>query len=446
MEHETTPTQQPGHHPVGRTRRNLRRIVAWVQSCWHCLCSPMKWIFTALGTWFGRWPLFATILVWVLLALKALVLVSQVLMGTWIWDLHITAIDSLEVVRISLTIIGGIGAVGYLVIKYQERQANSREEHRTVIQTHHRSFTEAIDMMGNTSIATRIAGVHALASAGTQDRELQSTIIDILCGYLRMERIQDRVVESCILDTIAGVLAKDGQTSWRQDLVIDLHGASLSENFHLTNCTIRGMNLEDMITNGVFILRNVTITGTCLSSYALFTNTLGIHHCTFQMGVGCSYMRATCAAVITDSVFSAPNSYESHLILSRTGSHFTSCKRAAVNLVGAQFTGSFMAQRVECNTDCLLADPSNWGSFHPRPRVRPIFGTITENPDGSVVGLSKCVLQDVTFNEVLLADGMDPIYLRKSIMGGVTISREDVREHIRRCIKAAGDTPRTTTV
>ena len=75
---------------------------------------------------FGTWPLFGVILVWVVLALVVFTVLGW-LWGEgplWSWQRWLTnwrgpgvGAGSLDLVKVSLTTIGGIGGTGYLVIK-----------------------------------------------------------------------------------------------------------------------------------------------------------------------------------------------------------------------------------------------------------------------------------------------------------------------------------------
>ena len=112
-----------------------------------------KWEDASLGE---KLTLLGFIALWVFLAAVTFIGICYGFLGSMIWDLHPETKNILEVVRISLTIVGGIGAVGYLVIKYQERQAGLREERRTVNQLDRRRFGEAIALFGSENTITRM--------------------------------------------------------------------------------------------------------------------------------------------------------------------------------------------------------------------------------------------------------------------------------------------------
>ena len=63
---------------------------------------------------------------------------------------------SLDRIKVTLTALGGVGAVGYLVIKYRERAALERGEADE-------KLVRAVQQLGDASPQVRIAGVYALA-------------------------------------------------------------------------------------------------------------------------------------------------------------------------------------------------------------------------------------------------------------------------------------------
>ena len=84
-----------------------------------------------------RQSLFGTILFWVLLALFAFTLLGWLWgegrlwsLDRWLtnWRSGSRGAEPLDLIKVSLTTIGGIGAVAYLIIKYRERAASERSE------------------------------------------------------------------------------------------------------------------------------------------------------------------------------------------------------------------------------------------------------------------------------------------------------------------------------
>lgn len=194
----------------------------------------------------GKNSLFITITIWVGLAIFAFLLVASLLGHTPIWNLKLT--DQESIVKTALTLVGGVGAVAYLVIKYQERQQAKRDEERAsreetrekdrLINT---KMQDAVNQLGSDKVSTRIAGVYALTDiADTYRGRYRQRVVDILCGYLRSDRTSyaldefgntvkdefgrlvksgssDEAVESTILDMFAVHLRKERRS--REDEV-----------------------------------------------------------------------------------------------------------------------------------------------------------------------------------------------------------------------------------
>lgn len=231
-----------------------------------------------------RWGLFGAIVFWVILAIAAFTVLG------WIWgsgsyfSLHRILVnwvgdelrtEPFERVKVSLTMIGGIGAVGYLVIKYRERAGVEHNEADV-------KLLSAVQQLGSDSPQVRIAGVYSLADlADTYGSSYHQRVVNILCGYLRVERgcwnspdgvevrshevkdtsglyytTNDGPVESTILNVLARHLRKGRVDSHprfqvKQDVAddqlwcdceIDLHGVHFTERVRLWGITCRWLN------------------------------------------------------------------------------------------------------------------------------------------------------------------------------------------------------------
>ena len=197
----------------------------------------------------GKIPLFITITIWVGLAIFAFLLVASLLGHTPIWNLQLTNQES--IVKTALTLVGGVGAVAYLVIKYQERQQAKRNEERArreetreedrLINT---KMQDAVNQLGSDKVSTRISGVYALTDiADTYRGGYRQRVVDILCGYLRSDRTSyaldefgntvkdefgrlvksgssDEAVESTILDVFAVHLRKERRRSRENEVTV----------------------------------------------------------------------------------------------------------------------------------------------------------------------------------------------------------------------------------
>ena len=233
---------------------------------------------------FGTWPLFGVILVWVVLALVVFTVLGW-LWGEgplWSWQRWLTnwrgasaGASPLDVVKVSLTTIGGIGGTGYLVIKYRERASAERAERDAEQNRAEQRLLSGVQQLGSGSPQVRIAGVYALADvADIYKGAYRQRIVDILCGYLRTQRgtwkvvtdnqnaddsparkrdyvSSDGAVESTILNVLSRHLRKrrkalEPSQAVRQDVeddqlwcdcTLDLHGAVINEPINFSGAT-----------------------------------------------------------------------------------------------------------------------------------------------------------------------------------------------------------------
>jgi uncharacterized protein YjbI with pentapeptide repeats len=186
----------------------------------------------------------------VLLVLAAGLAAALVLIALT-WFNPRTVSEHLDVVKIALAVIAGIGGVVALVVAYRrqrlaeaaqrldeqgqrlaeaaQRLAEAREA-REQSKLYAERFGSASEMLGSDSAAVRLAGVHALANLADDWEEGRQTCIDVLCAYLRMppgpepdpeggsERhtawLAMREVRATVVRLIAAHLKRDSSRSW----------------------------------------------------------------------------------------------------------------------------------------------------------------------------------------------------------------------------------------
>ena len=271
---------------------------------WNRLWSRLSGWSSALGLVRGRrWPLFQSILFWVALSLVAYTFLGWV-WGTgafFSWERALTSwrigddTNPLDRVKVTLTALGGVGAVGYLVIKYRERAALERGEADE-------KLLRAVQQLGDASPQMRIAGVYALADvADTFEGPYHQRVVDILCGYLRTDRLlkdsngetrheltedgspddgkplsNDGAVESTILSVLASHLRAESHPPgadtnafkpgpWSQ-CTVDLHDTIFTEKANLSR----------------LFLGDIDLSGTTFTQYANFSDTEFKQHADFS--------------------------------------------------------------------------------------------------------------------------------------------------------------------
>lgn len=312
----------------------------------------------------GSWPLFWTILLWVVLALAVFTVLGW-LWGegpSWSWQRWLTNWRSagadagpLEVVKVSLTTIGGIGGTGYLVIKYRERASAERAERAAELarkdieqEKAEQKLLNAVQQLGSESPQVRIAGVYALADvADTYRGDYRQRVVNILCGYLRTPRgtwettgeeggttskkvyvSNDGAVESTVLEVLGRHLRKRREkTDHRKavtqlveddqlwcDCTIDLHGACFIEHLNFAGSTFElGTNVCDAV-----FWSGVDFSGSTFNSIAFkktrFVGDGNFEHSTFTSGAKFDDSRFKEAARFSHARFFGNVSFERILV------------------------------------------------------------------------------------------------------------------------------------
>ena len=255
---------------------------------------------------FGTWPLFGVILVWVVLALVVFTILGwlwgegPLWSGRWMtnWRGAGAGVGPLEVVKVSLTTIGGIGGTGYLVIKYRERASAERAERDAEQEQAEQRLLSAVQQLGSGSPQVRIAGVYSLASvADTYRGEYRQRVVSILCGYLRTQRGEwriidseqdgpegpgeDRVyvshdgaVESTVLEVLIRHLRKRREKTKHREAVTQL----VEDDQLWCDCTI---DLHDAVLTEIANFRGTTFTNRANFRRATFTNRANFSGATF---------------------------------------------------------------------------------------------------------------------------------------------------------------------
>ena len=287
---------------------------------------------------FGTWPLFGVILVWVVLALVVFTVLGW-LWGEgplWSWQRWLTnwrgagvGAGSLDLVKVSLTTIGGIGGTGYLVIKYRERASAERAERDAEQNRAEQRLLSGVQQLGSGSPQVRIAGVYSLADvADTYRGEYRQRVVSILCGYLRTQRGErrtivneqdgpeqsseekvyvshDGAVESTVLEVLVRHLRKRREkTKHREavtqlveddqlwcDCTIDLHDAVLTEIADFRDTTFNVADFRDATFNRYAGFGGATFTNDADFQGATFTNVANFGGATFNRAA--DFERAT---------------------------------------------------------------------------------------------------------------------------------------------------------
>ena len=209
----------------------------------------------------------------------------------------LTTQDQLELVKIALAAVAGVGGVVYLVVAYRRQKVLEEENERarvTAERERTRLFNErfgtAAAHLGHDQAAVRIAGVYGLAGLADDapSHALRQSCLSVLCAYLRLPhevepgsagwRDGEREVRHAILGTIRAHLLPKGPlaahlTGWHghafnfQGALFDggrLDGIQVTDGTHLNFRSCRfvrePLSFDDArFTGGVVTLRPIEL-------------------------------------------------------------------------------------------------------------------------------------------------------------------------------------------
>ncbi|MEH1166577.1 hypothetical protein V6V47_14450 [Micromonospora sp. CPCC 205539] len=209
-----------------------------------------------------------------------------------------TVSNQLELVKLALAVVAGVGGVVALVVAYR-RQAVVEEENersraaarRDDTRLFNERFGSATTQLGHERPAARAAAVYAVSGLADDapSQELRQICVSVLCAYLRLPYEPDpsapgwtageREIRQGILGTIQAHLAPGPLPDWNgcafnlSGAVLDgipLPGIHLSDgtSLNLTRCRVVGGTIDlrgAQLTGG-----RVTLTGCALDAGARF--------------------------------------------------------------------------------------------------------------------------------------------------------------------------------
>ncbi len=391
----------------------------------------------------GALPLFGAIFLWVVLALVVFTALGwlwgqgALWSDRWLTNWRSAGADAipLEVVKVSLTTIGGIGGTGYLVIKYRERASAERAERAAELarkdveqEKAEQKLLNAVQQLGSESPQVRIAGVYALADvADTYRGDYRQRVVNILCGYLRTPRgtwetvadtnaddgettsekvyvSNDGAVESTVLEVLSRHLRKRRENTATHDAVtqdvdddqlwcdctIDLHDAVITESVSFT---------------GVTLASDVSFQGARFHTFATFQGASFDAHVTFRgatFNADTSFWDATFNAdtIFRGATFNADTSFRGATFNADT------IFRGATFNANTSFEGATFNAHVTFRGATFNADTIFWGATF---NADTSFEGATFNADTSFEGATfnaDTSFEGATFNRAAPPTGI----------------------------------------
>ncbi|WP_174184133.1 pentapeptide repeat-containing protein [Nocardia barduliensis] len=234
------------------------------------------------------------------------------------------AAAEIEVTRVALTVVAGVGGVVALVIAY--RRQRDLEQSKFV-----ERFGAAAAQLGATDVAVRIAGVYAMAGVADEtDGPRRQQCIDVLCGYLRLPyspelggnhqtkdirkypavepsgfeneqhfeyRQNDREVRRTIVRVIADHLLPGTEYAWSP------------YNLDFRTSRLEAADFDNVTFSGTARFDNATFVGGARFGGATFTGTASFHQANFSGDSWFHKAAFTSATSFGEAIFSGDASF-----------------------------------------------------------------------------------------------------------------------------------------
>jgi hypothetical protein len=200
-----------------------------------------------------------------------------------------TTAELLDLLKIGLAVVGGLGAVVALAVGYRKQQVSEAahvialgQEERERTKLFNERFGAATAQLGHDQPAVRIAGVYALAGLADDWSDQRQTCVDVLCAYLRLPRADDVALsaEREVVTTVFRVLRNHLGSRFRaggwSDLDLDFTGVRFDD-----------VDFSDVTFGGRVVLDGAVFSGphTSFENAVFRAAVLSCHGTEFEDGV-----------------------------------------------------------------------------------------------------------------------------------------------------------------
>ncbi|MFD5055527.1 pentapeptide repeat-containing protein [Streptomyces tendae] len=138
---------------------------------------------------------------------------------------HALAADKrFDLIKISLSVVAGVGGVLALVVAYRRQRLTEAAERREDVRLFNERFVSASSQLGHELPMVRLAGIHALAGLADDWPEQRQVCIDVLCAYARMPYVpsdspwyhdEETEIRLSLTGVITEHLREGASTSWQ---------------------------------------------------------------------------------------------------------------------------------------------------------------------------------------------------------------------------------------
>jgi hypothetical protein len=166
----------------------------------------------------------------------------------------------LNIIKIALSVVAGVGGVVALVVAYRKQRIGEVAEARERSKVLNERFASACAQIGHEKPTVRLAGIYAMASLADEWLEQRQVCIDVLCAYLRIpyepaldspwQHDEESEVRLSITSVISGHLRPGAPVSWQ------------GHEFNLVRAVLRAADFADIqVTGGRFYFSLVRFPG-----------------------------------------------------------------------------------------------------------------------------------------------------------------------------------------
>ncbi|GAA1268065.1 hypothetical protein [Saccharothrix xinjiangensis] len=168
-----------------------------------------------------------------------------------------TTAELLELLKIGLAVVGGLGAVVALAVAYRKQQVSeaahviaTRQEERERTKFHNERYGAAAEQLGHERFAVRLAGVHAMVNLADDWPARRQVCVDVLCAYLRTPVPEDDPNEAEVRQVVLTTLLEHEWPAGGAPVTVDLRNARLVD-----------LDMANRVFKGAFIFDNARFGG-----------------------------------------------------------------------------------------------------------------------------------------------------------------------------------------
>jgi hypothetical protein len=196
----------------------------------------------------GLWPIRRHLVAVVLIGLSVFAVAAVLLWLALGLPAAPSADTRLDIIKIALSVVAGVGGVVALVVAYRRQRIGEVAEARERVKVLNERFAGACSQIGHEMPTVRLAGIYAMASLADEWIEQRQVCIDVLCAYLRIpyepalespwQHDEESEVRLSLTAVISDRLRPGARVSWQ------------GHEFNLVRAVLRSADFADIQVTG----------------------------------------------------------------------------------------------------------------------------------------------------------------------------------------------------